>query len=329
MASAVYLSSPSPTRFGTALRLAIERHGPADGVPFPCVYYQEKGKLTTFIPSDLGPGALLKAPLTDFSTSSLSRADTILTSLDTTLPAKSPLRKFLPRVIDRIDVEGQTAWVESKIPGAPLSTVSSKTTQLRVLDECAEIIRELANTEQPPNIGWSDEQERDIHLSSLAGNAGAETADALARVLALLRSQNRSYLRKGDMTMSNVLVMNDHVSGLIDWDESGHSSWPLAPLADLILSWTWQREGLHRHQGLALLLSGDSKPLASGLDIRHLLEMTGFDWPELAFGSLCSTLDHAHHELKYLGANHRKSRVLSLLVKPLAVAAKYLDDHRL
>jgi len=124
------------------------------------------------------------------------------------------------------------------------------------------------------------------------------------------------------MTLSNVFLVGGHVSGLIDWDETETSRLPLATYADLLFSWLWQREGMRRADGLAMLAGGAFDDMPRALAVRETLSRLDCDADDLAAGAVASWLDHAYHELMHPVFRYQPDRLRGLLVEPCRALAR-------
>ena len=87
-------------------------------------------------------------------------------------------------------------------------------------------------------------------------------------------------LRKGDFSLSNVMVAGGRVSGLIDFDEWGAAPAPLTDTADLLLSRLRHRDGVFWVEGLTRLWNDGT--------------------PGLGLGAVAAWLGHAGHGCRHL-----------------------------
>ncbi len=281
---------------------------------------QVKDKLTVPFTRHAQRKHILKIPLSARSTEGLDNAVEILGKLHESLPRDHMLRDLLPRIHSRIEVEGVQGIIEEARTGHPLAMCDHDEECLAVFPELTELMKTMANLPESALLGPEDHDTSYCteSLSLLTQQYASECSETLARVFTLVNTPtSHRFLRKGDFSLNNVLVLEGKLSGLIDWDESGTTNHRLANLADFFMSWMWQRDHFTRDKSLALLISGNLDPLESGLDMGSVLKQVGGTRRELALGALQAWIDHAYHELKHPQIRIREKRVASLLIAPL------------
>ena len=287
--------------------------------------FQDKGKVTIPLLAGDRNFRFLKLALTSSTYADLENAHAVLDHIKPFIEASSVLAKIIPSTHGQIDIDGKSGWVETALPGRPLSQINDSKALPSLLEDTARIFRAIAQLPEDA-VPFHDTTSRSNHLRALVSNADEQDMMTLDRILALLEQPHRMHLRKSDMSLSNILVESGAVSGLIDWDESGSTKWPAVHIADFALSWTWQRDNLARAQTVSMLLGDRPPALDSGLDIGHMLLLSGMSMRDFTYGVLESYLDHAHHELKHAIIGDRRERVSNLLLDPIRASAQFINS---
>ncbi len=322
VATVAVLDGATETRLDLAVRQACR-----NGRPAGPAYVQEKDKITVEMACDDGGRSFLKLPLSNLATVGLDQAADMLGFLGD-LGGDHPLTAVCPPRPERIEAAGLHGWLEHGRPGIPLADRRTGDRGLRALGEAAALVGRMKDLRPslPSNPAPDRADVLPAHLLDLAAGFDADARDVLQRILdALDRRRDGVHLRKGDMTLGNILVEDDAVTGLIDWDDCGLTHRPLADLADLVLSWTWRREGMPRAETMAWLLDPDGGRLDSGFDLDELLKRADGDREEFSLSLLQSWLDHAHVELLHPRSRARAGRAESLLLAPLRAVAPVLS----
>jgi SAM-dependent methyltransferase len=285
---------------------------------------QRKGKLVSVLSRDGRPAWIVKIPLRPQLRAGIENARRVLTRLSAGLSPGDPLAGLLPGDFARLEFEGLPLYVESACAGEPWAR---RRRPARLDDtDLPDVLARLLDLDAAGLDLPDDGRERKlVHLSGLLALHAPELVPVMAAVGEKLAAAERGRprkLRKGDMTLSNVLLRGGRVSGLIDWDESEASRLPVAAYADLIFSWLWQREGLRRAESLARLLGGGIATLPPALGVRGILSRLGCDAADLATGAVVSWLDHAHHELVHPVYRYQPDRIRGLLLDPCRALAR-------
>lgn len=275
-----------------------------------------KGKLILTLHAGDDRGWIVKVPLRDDVAAAMRHGQGVLVSLLTNLPADDRLRRLLPAQALEVEHRGLRLHLERLCDGRPWAASRPAPGLLR-----AGIVGVMADLTalDPATCGLGDRHDSlPRALDDLAGLVGPADASTLRRAAALLEGGRapRLHLRKGDLSLSNVFLEGGRVSGLIDWDETGVTRHPLAPLGDLLFSWLWQLEGWSRARSLATLAGGRFAELPPGLDVPKLLAGLDRGPDDLARGALASWLEHAYHELQHPVFRCREDRLDALLTQP-------------
>lgn len=278
-----------------------------------------KGKLIVTLISDDGRSWIVKVPLRDDVAAPMRHSQCVLDSLLASLAPDAPLRRYLPAQALAVEHRGRWLHLESfcagrawaaERPGPPPATTGIDV-----------VLRDLIELD-PASSGLDDGH--DILPAAVDDLAGLLQRHDPNAVAALRRAAEhlvtgrspQLHLRKGDLSLSNVFLEGGRVSGLIDWDETGTTRQPLAPLADLLFSWLWQRVGWSRTRSLVALAGGRIDELPASLGVADLLTSLGYGPDDLARGALCSWIEHAYHELQHPVFRCREDRISALLVEP-------------
>ena len=319
----------SSNQLATRLDAAIDRmqnhlgrsETASPGIPT----FQDKGKLTIPFHDANRTTCFLKLPLTARTLSDLDNAHRVLDDMSSQLSGGHPLQKIIPKIHLRFEIDGRPGWLEQALPGTPLSKIKDRREQEHLLLLAAQILGSMKTLAAPayPN---EQSKSRNVFLMATADKTSNESARSLARAIEFLDTQGPLYVRKGDMSLSNVLVEDGRISGLIDWDESGSTRHPAVNLADLLFSWSWQNEHLPRADAIDLFLGEQPPTLPSGLSTSRLLVAAGIDFKQFTFGVVESCLDHAYHELKHGQIGVRRMRVQNLLIDPLKAIKSHIPN---
>ncbi len=314
------LGPAEPSWFEGALRLAARELDLADGrwrISPPQAL--RKGKLVATLHADDGRGWIVKVPLNDDVAAAMRHGQRALTALRTQLAADAPLRRLLPAQAADVEHRGLRLHLESYCTGRPWAV--DRDAPAPAAAGIAPVLKDLLDLD-PASCGLDDGH--DVLPRALADLTallrrhdpdGVPTLRDAATRLDAGRSP-KLHVRKGDLSLSNVFLEGGRVSGLIDWDETGATRQPLAPLADLLFSWLWQRGGWSRTRSLVALAGGRIGALPASLSVAELLTSLGYGPDDLARGALCSWIEHAYHELQHPVFRCREDRVAALLVEP-------------
>ncbi len=278
-----------------------------------------KSKLTVILSQGTHPEWIVKIPLNSQCQAGVENSDRVMQSLSQSLTPDDMLAGLLPDDTARLEFEGKPLFVESICRGRPWAADGPD--HPRVLDtDLLSVLTRLMETEDPLLADTMVEPADKIEpLITLLDTHAPELSDVMRRVGERLTESARgrpARLRKGDMTLSNIFLVNRRVSGLIDWDETEVSPFPLAAYGDLLFSWLWQCEGMRRSESLAILVGGNLDRMPPSLAVPDTLARLGVNADELALAALVSWVDHAHHELKHPIFRYRRDRVKSLLIGP-------------
>ncbi len=275
-----------------------------------------KGKLILTLNADDGRGWIVKVPLRDDVAAAMGHGQGILELLLAKLSPDDRLRRLLPAQALDVEHHGLRLHLERLCEGRPWAAErpAPGLRQAGIVE-----VMKVLTAQDPAACGLDDRHNTLLHApDDLAGLLEPAESETLRRAAALLDDGRapRLHLRKGDLSLSNVFLDGGRISGLIDWDETGVTRHPLAPLGDLLFSWLWQLEGWSRARSLATLAGGRFVDLPPTLDVPGLLAALDRGPDDLARGALASWLEHAYHELQHPVFRCREDRVDALLVQP-------------
>jgi len=286
-----------------------------------------KGKLVSVLSRRKRPAWIVKIPLRPITRAGVENAHRILAGLSAHLADDDILAGLLPNNLRRLEFEGMPIYVESACPGKPWADFRKRPPH--VLDtNLPDVLTRLLQLDAA-DLGLTEASDaltpKVDHLKRLLARHAPDLVPVMAAVGEKLDAAGTGRplkLRKGDMTLSNVFLVGGHVSGLIDWDETETSRLPLATYADLLFSWLWQREGMRRADGLAMLAGGAFDDMPRALAVRETLSRLDCDADDLAAGAVASWLDHAYHELMHPVFRYQPDRIRGLLVEPCRALAR-------
>jgi hypothetical protein len=264
--------------------------GPADGSPSwierlagdlggrpDAIRFNRKGKLTLTLAGGERP-LLVKVPLTPLAEENCRRNHQALELVHGC--GLAALGRLTPRPVKHGTLDRQPWFAETICEGRPWAETDRRHDPAvkQQIDGTLQLLRQVpVETETGSAVGL---------LASLH-ELDERQRGVLQRVDRRFRREAATpCLRKGDFSLSNVMVSDGSVSGLIDFDEWGVSPTPLADAADLELSRLRHREGVFWVEGLTRLWNDDE----SGLGI----------------GAVAAWLGHAGHGCRLL--HHRLNR---------------------
>src|ERR1700683_1975327 len=151
-----------------------------------------------------------------------------------------PLGYPAPRYLHIDSLDNGTFWLESELPGLPVSQPTSA--------QVTELLR-LIDLQKDQTISAVQGQDWSWYVSSVVfrGESGLvralmqfspETSALAAGIEGLVRGRDAQTLRNsdlvhGDFTVGQVLAQNDQITGVIDWDQAGYGDRTL----DLVGLW--------------------------------------------------------------------------------------------
>jgi len=285
------------------------------------VTVNRKNKISLFlhIPGRQPADFVLKIPLVPEVARWLTNNHRVLSALAGRLPPDSPLLALLPQELFRVKSGAKEAFGEAVCQGRPWAEQLDRCRDQAVVRRVASLVAQVSGIEAAA-VGISeigpDLKTRISFLRRLLGSLAADLLPALDRVEERLSPGPELFLRKGDFSLSNTFLDGGKVTGLIDWDESGPTPFPLTALADFLFSYCWHYQRARRSETLAALFQGDFASLPPELAIDRLLEDLGRTREDLAVGTLSSWVDHAYHELKFETFRYSRSRQEELLLRP-------------
>ena len=289
-----------------------------------------KAKTTVAVRPGVEP-VVVKIPLSPAAASGLLRNHEILSRLDQVLPVAGGLRDVLPRPLAHGEQNGVEFFVETMIAGRPWGSNSDLQPAWPIAETVLGLSAAIANAlpettiqafaPAPPRMGAHEI--RDL----IASRDPGLVAD-FARIEEFVESNPASgpVLCKGDFSLNNIMLTADgSVGGLIDWDDSVLTRFPLQSLADFVFSWMW-RKGKKRADTLAALMSLDSDMWSQEIGLSGALDRAGFERRDLAVAAISAWLDHARQEMRHLVEYFDSERIDSLLTEPCRRALPLLRN---
>lgn len=273
------------------------------------VTINRKGKLSLVAVSTDGSDRrwLVKVPMTPLAEANCRRHFRALIELRARAagdPAFAGLRQRLPRSAGSGETRGQRWFAETLCPGRPWAA-AEPAGDAALWVELRGLLQALARVPAAPLTADEERAAYGEKLELLGRLPGVEEPHlrALGRLRALIgeaveRRAGRSHWRKGDFSLSNVMVAGGRISGLIDFDEWRTASDPLIDTADVLLSWHRHRKSRYWVESLEHLAGStvdEGGPALSGL-----LESRQADAGDLWRSSLVAWLDHAANACEHL-----------------------------
>jgi hypothetical protein len=270
------------------------------------------------------PVVAVKAPTTDLAARAVGVERRTL--LEIQARVSNPLRATIPAVVDSVDFEGRSALVTTALPGAPMTTTyyawRHTASRVAVGGDFAIVASWLADL-QTETAGDRAAIEVDggvtARLESRFGD-DPEIADDIECLAAirerLARDTTPRTASHGDLWFGNVLVEEERVSGVVDWEAGSASGEPVRDLVRFANMYalyldrnTRSGRKVHGHPGLR------ADAFGAGLEFA----LVGKGW----FADLYRHF--LQHGLTRLGASPDNWRAAALA--GIAEVAAFTDDH--
>ena len=283
-------------------------------------------KITVLLISPITGRAVLavKAPTTDLAARAVRIESRALLDVRAVLPER--LRETIPEVVDLVDFEGRPAVVVSAVPGTPMTTsyyrwrhtaspVHVGADFAAVATWLAAVQGATAGTPAPLDMDggvsaglarrFADDPQLDADLERLA--------DVHAR---LGRDTTPRTAVHGDLWFGNVLVADERVCGVVDWEAGSPSG---EPVRDLVRFAHMYALYLDRNTRAGREVRGHPGLRAGGFGAGLVFALSGSGWfPELFRHFL-------RHGLARLGASPDNWR--DAVLAGIAEVAALTDDH--
>jgi len=287
-----------------------------------------KGKLLTLLrsPDKEVPRAIIKVPFTPQASENCRRNNeglAIFANACENAGAKSrPCR--MPEFIYEGHLGKQWYCVETCLPGSPWNPVKSP----KLSDSlCKEVIDSLVALSRLDMGEYSVEEEvaeyrqRLTTLTALTEDADRydRLVDRLARTIedTLNEHSHNVTMRKGDFTVSNVMVKDDKLAGIIDLDEWGRTRLLLANFADFTFSLSRYMKQLSFSKTMSLLLNGSYSRLPSELRIHATISKLGASKRDMDAAAVASWVNHAYYGMQVPSSRLNRRTVKHIVVEVL------------
>lgn len=268
------------------------------------------------------PRLVVKAPTTDAAETCVLGEARFLRDLEAAWPGLDGV----PRVLGEVEFEGRRAAILSGLPGVPMSTLYHRwrhTARPRTVEEdFAAAERWIASFQKTTANGWARPSLLDGVAFRLMQRFDDDpsVAPALSAVDALRKELSElatvRVAAHGDLWCGNLLVSDDDIAGVVDWEAATLSGDPLRDLVRFPLTYSLY---LDRHTRSGRKVAGHPGLRAHewGSGIRYALEGRGW------YPSLFRTF--LRRGLRRLGLPPRSWRVVAMA--GLAEIAATADDH--
>ena len=124
-------------------------------------------------------------------------------------------------------------------------------------------------------------------------------------------------LRKGDFTVSNVMVKDDALSGIIDLDEWGRTRLLLANFTDFTFSLARYLKQLSFSKTMSLLLNGSYSRLPAELRIHATISKLGASKRDMDAAAVASWINHAYYGMQVPSSRLNRRTVNQIVIEVL------------
>jgi hypothetical protein len=328
MTAVTHRVRPQTERTGAATPTVLSEYVRASGLLSLVVAASKdpNAKLTVLLISpDTGrPVIAIKAPTTDLAARAVRVERQVLLELHTRVSDR--IRASIPAVVDSVAFEGRTALVTTALPGAPMTTTyhgwRHTASKVKVGGDFATVASWLADLQTATA--------RDRTPIDLDGGVAArlesrfaddpEIGSDLERLAViherLARDTTPLTLSHGDFWFGNILIEDERVSGVVDWEAGSATG---EPVRDLVRFANMYALYLDRSTKRGREVSGHPGLRAEGFGAGLEFALGGNGWfPDLFRHFL-------QHGLTRLGASPDNWR--SAAMAGIAEVAAFTDEH--
>jgi len=235
--------------------------------------------------------------------------------------SKQIIGKLFPKPIMRGGYDGIPYYVESSISGNPWIANQS----LDVCNSISQYLIELANISElnfkpkSNDIGLINKiiyikEFVEKHSMNMSKDFSSVTLEIVR--LELINNTPR-YFYKSDFSVSNILVENGEVNGIIDMDFWGTSHNKLVDYADFIQSYTRNFCSFSQSQILSALHTKDLSLFPKVLNIEKTLQLLNSSAEELKNAALIAWVNGVFHAIEFKKTNLNKYQLERILFEPL------------
>ena len=270
------------------------------------------------------PVVAVKAPTTDLAARAVRVERKVLLEIHAHVPDR--IRATIPAVVDSVDFEGRAALVISALPGAPMTTTyhgwRHTASRVKVGGDFATVASWLADLQ----AGTARDRtpiDLDGGVTTRLGSRFADDPEVVADIerLAVLlerlaRDTTPLTTSHGDLWFGNILVEDEQVSGVVDWEAGSATG---EPVRDLVRFANMYALYLDRSTRRGRPVHGHTGLRADGFGAGLEFALLGNGWfPDLYRHFL-------QHGLARLGASPGNWRAAAMA--GIAEVAAFTDDH--
>ncbi len=236
----------------------------------------------------------------------------------------------LPEFVYEGHLGKQWYCVETCLPGSPWDPTQSPKLSDSLCKEVIDSLVALSHLdvgEYPIEEEVAEYRHRLTTLTGMTQNSGRYDSliDKLTGMIenTLNEHPHNVMLRKGDFTVSNVMVQNDSLAGIIDLDEWGRTRLLLANFSDFTFSLARYLKQLSFSKTMSLLLNGSYSRLPSELRIHATMSKLDAGKRDMDSAAVASWINHA-----YFGMQVPSNRLNRKMVDQMVVEVLDLLDLR-
>ncbi len=300
----------------------------ASGYQIESTMVNRKGKLLTLLrsPNKEVPRAIIKVPFTPGASENCRRNNKGLTAFGRACESTGTRNRLcrFPEFVYEGHLGKQWYCVETCLPGSPWNPTQSP----KLGDSlCKEVIDSLVALSHLDIGEYSIEEEVAEYRHRLTTLTGlTQNPDRYDRLIdrltgtiedTLNEHPHKVTLRKGDFTVSNVMVQNDALAGIIDLDEWGRTRLLLANFTDFTFSLSRYLKQLSFSKTMLLLLNGSYSRLPSELRIHATISKLGASKRDMDAAAVASWINHAYYGMQVPASRLNRTTVKHVVVEVL------------
>jgi len=258
--------------------------------------------------------------------------ETIAEHADLPVGETGRLGDFFPTSIAQGRIRRQDFFVETCFPGTSWDVGSSADHRRHLLAQLGDFLVALNSIHLNDYVVDAENVELVCKIDRLRSLPWQER-DRFDSVLERMKTyfltlpspdSVQAVMRKGDFTISNTIVENGRLQGLVDLDEWTPSRVRLTDLADLAFSYCRQAAAIPGADVLGHLLRGDTAALPAELQVDRRVEQMGCTPGQLRAGALVSWLDHLYFATQFEFGKMKLLRAEHLIARSVEIIDKYL-----